>query len=93
MEFSTPRTIKPDSMFFCFTNTKVNLTQNTLTVRYLTEGGDIFTVSDTLVAATADPGSDFFGSGTGDLSGQEISTVYEVLGTDPFYASSYLTQR
>ncbi|EFJ42586.1 hypothetical protein VOLCADRAFT_107220 [Volvox carteri f. nagariensis] len=95
LEFSTPRFVAPSSMFFCFTTTSITLTADTFTILELKQGGTIFTVNEsTEVGPYSDFAStSFFSSGTGELNAVEISTVYEVLGTDPFYGGSFKLQR
>ncbi|PNW88281.1 hypothetical protein CHLRE_01g022550v5 [Chlamydomonas reinhardtii] len=77
---------------FCFTSTNYNLTRGDINVLSLLEGGDIFNTNEELVSRPPFERSTFF-RGTSDLDALEVSTVYEVLGTDGFYSQSYKLQR
>lgn len=92
LEFSTPRFLAPPSFMFCFTSTNYNLTRGDINVLSLLEGGDIFNTNEELVSRPPFERSTFF-RGTSDLDALEVSTVYEVLGTDGFYSQSYKLQR
>ncbi|GIL74081.1 hypothetical protein Vretimale_4955 [Volvox reticuliferus] len=95
VEFSTPRFVAPRSMFFCFTTTSITITIDSIQVLRLTEGGTIFKTNETTHVAQSDDftTSEFFAYGTGALDPLEVSTVYEVLGTDPYYGGSFKLQR
>ncbi|KXZ53163.1 hypothetical protein GPECTOR_7g1055 [Gonium pectorale] len=82
-------------MLFCFTSTNFNLTRQTVSVQSILEGGSIFVTNETLVASSPFDSSAFYTSSaaTLELDPVEVSSVYEVLGTDPAYASSYKLQR
>ncbi|KAG2449168.1 hypothetical protein HYH02_005915 [Chlamydomonas schloesseri] len=78
---------------FCLTSTNYNFTRGDFDVLSLFEGGDIFNTNQELVARPPLERSNFFRSISSDLDPVEISSVYEVLGTDGFYAQSYKLQR
>lgn len=95
LEFSTPRFVAPTSMFFCFTTPNFKLSFADFNVLRLTEGGSIFSVTERTQLSPFDDlsSSQFFSYSNGDLNALEVSTVYEVLGTDPFYGGSFKLQR
>lgn len=94
LEFSTPRFVLPTNILFCFNRPSFTFTPGDFEIAYLEQGGDIFSVSEVLVAATPYQSWRFFTFGANaNFDAAEFGTVYDVLGTDPYYARSYTNQR
>ena len=95
LEFSTPHGVAPNGMLLCATATGHMFDRSSFTVQALEEGGSQF-VSGTAQTVSSDAATDlraFGGATTWNHRAVETGVAADVLGTDPYYASTYLRRR
>lgn len=93
VQFSTPSFTPLDSMLFCFNDTSFIVDNTNFSVTTLIAGGDIWTPGDPLVEGGWQDTAFFNYNSNPDLDAVQTGTVYEVLGSDAYYAGSYAQQR
>ena len=91
LEFSTskPSTSNDNAYAFCLSDSSYQQMNSAVKVLGLYEGGDQFVLNEKLIATSSN--SSFFKSGSvaWDVDFLHVATIYDVLGTDPYFADSY----
>jgi hypothetical protein len=87
-----------DGLLLCFTAPKVNLSENSVEIDLITEGGTLYDTEGKVVYSTGITSS-FFTTFVGKVSGDrylesvEYGVLSDFLGNDEYYAKSFEYQR
>lgn len=95
LEFSTPHGVAPNGVLLCATATGHRFDRSSFTVNALEEGGSQF-VSGNAQTVTSSAATDlraFGGATSWNHRAVETGVAADVLGTDAYYASTYMRRR
>jgi hypothetical protein len=95
LELATPAVAAPDGVLLCATDGRYAWARDTVAVASLAEGGTLWDTNSTEHVAQAVPDwrrAPWFSSDWA-LEPLEVAAAADVLGADPYYASSYTSTR
>ena len=95
LEFSTPHGVAPNGVLLCATATGHRFDRSSFTVNALEEGGSQFVSGDaqTVTSSAATDLRAFGGATSWNHRAVETGVAADVLGTDAYYASTYMRRR